>query len=415
MSNPGTFAKHVGLTFLARGVTTLSSVVIMVAAARLLGPVGKGEYSYLMTLIGLGVQFGGLGIGMANLYFASVDARSIGKLFSTSACVAALASVAYFAALTTLAAAGSPFVRLDLFDTFLLVIAVAFVLLWASAQTLLVGIGEILRYNALSILYGLITLVGMVASFWFLDIRVGAVVAVQFAAAAAVIVALGYHIARQRGLAFRVDRALTTKVLNYGFGVYLSQAAAFLLIRSDFFMVQYYRNATELGLYSLAGDVLQAIVQLQAAINMLLFPKLAAAASDDERRRATTVILRRALIAYAALLVVVVAVIDFGVEMVFGAEFVAATNAIRWLLPGTIALAMCSILQGTIGASGRSLAMLIAPVVALPVNIGLCMLLVPRHGITGAAISATGSFIVMCGVAAFKVYWPHVPARPTVA
>jgi len=387
----------------------------MVAAARLLGPVGKGEYSYLMTLIGVGVQFGGLGVGMANLYFASLDARSIGKLFSTSVCLAALASVAYFAVLAALAAAGSAFVRLNLFDAFLLAIAVAVVLLWASAQTLLVGVGEVFRYNTLSIVYGLIALFGMVTSFWLLDVRVGVVVAVQFVAAAAVIVALGYHIAHQRGLAFSVDKALTTKVLHYGFGVYVSQAAAFLAIRSDFFMVQYYRDATELGLYSLAGDVSQAIVQLQAVINMLLFPKLAAAISDDDRRRTTTAILRRALVAHLALGVVVVVAVDFGVQLIFGAEFVAAIDAILWLLPGTVALAICSILQGHIGASGRSLSMLVAPVVALPVNIGLCMLLVPRYGITGAAISATSAFIVMCGVAAFKVFWPTAHPRSTAA
>jgi O-antigen/teichoic acid export membrane protein len=209
-------------------------------------------------------------------------------------------------------------------------------------------------------------------------------------------------VARDRRLKIEFDADVIRRVLRYGFTVYIAQAIFFLLVRVDVLLVQYYRDSYELGLYSAAGDFSQAIVQLQAVVNMLVFPRLATLASEEERRRVTRRIVQRAMAAYAVLIVILALGANFVVQAIFGAEFAPTAAALVWLLPGAGALAIASILQNHIGAAGRPIDMAFAPAVALVTQVILCFLLIPRFGMVGAAVSCCVSFVLMGIVAAFK-------------
>jgi O-antigen/teichoic acid export membrane protein len=402
MAIAGSFARNVVLTFAARAVTTLSGVVLMIAAARLLGPAGKGEYAYLMTIIGLGTQFGAVGVGTANLYYSSRDPTSIGKLLMGSAGVAATAGAVYFVLLALLSIAGFRLVSFDLGTTFLIACAVAIGLVWMHGQNLLVGVGEVIRFNVLTVSYSLITLACTVASFWFLPGSSAAIVGALLISGAVVVATLWSHVTRGRGQRAEFDADLTTKVLRYGFIIYISHAIAFLLVKVDLLLVQYYLDSYDLGLYSAAGDFAQAIVQLQAVVNMLMFPKLAALASEAERRVVTKRLLWRALFAYVILIAVLVAGAEFIVGMIFGSQFMPTAAVMLWLMPGAAALAIASISQNHMGAAGRPVDMIFAPAVALVAHVSLCVLLIPRYGISGAAMSSCVAFGLMGIVAGFK-------------
>jgi O-antigen/teichoic acid export membrane protein len=405
MDKRGGFATDVAVTFLARAITTVSTVGIMVIAARLLGPSGKGEYAYLITLIALGVQFGNWGAGTATLYYASRHAADVGKLLVTSAIVALLGGVAYVVVAGGLVAIGSAFVPLEIGEVLLTAVAVVAGLLWTIGQNILVGIGEVLRYNALAIIYSVLAFGGTLVVFWFAGIRPVGIVAVLAAAAGIALMALRQYVVHGRKLPLEYDRSVVIKVFTYGFSVYVSQTVVFALVKCDLLMVQYYLDTSDVGLYSLAGDFSQAIIQLQAVFNMLLFPRLAAAHGDAARRRATRRILLRAALAYLALMIILLPSIHVIVPLVFGGDFDAASGAVVWLLPGAVALALASILQNHLGAIGRPGDMLIAPAMALVVDAVFCTFLIPRHGLPGAAVAASAAFCVMLGVAAWKVFW----------
>jgi Na+-driven multidrug efflux pump len=73
-------------------------------------------------------------------------------------------------------------------------------------------------------------------------------------------------------------------------------------------------------------------------------------------------------------------------------------------MPGTVFLALASILQNHLGAAGFVKRMVIAPLIAFPVNAVVNLALTDELGISGAALAATISYAVLLLVAGILVW-----------
>lgn len=74
-------------------------------------------------------------------------------------------------------------------------------------------------------------------------------------------------------------------------------------------------------------------------------------------------------------------------RVLFGAEFVVGSTALRILSVTMLAATSCGLVDVVLMMSGRSMISLFNTVTALVVNVGLDLLLIPRWGLTGAAIA----------------------------
>ena len=69
-----------GTRLLLIGIGLITSVII----ARILGPEGRGAYAAAMAVVGIGVQFGNLGLHASNTYYVSHDRTLLSQLVSNT-------------------------------------------------------------------------------------------------------------------------------------------------------------------------------------------------------------------------------------------------------------------------------------------------------------------------------------------
>jgi O-antigen/teichoic acid export membrane protein len=86
---------------------------------------------------------------------------------------------------------------------------------------------------------------------------------------------------------------------------------------------------------------------------------------------------------------------DRVMRIYYGPEFVVATTALLILLPGTIAFSAARPLKAIAQGSGRLRTLAVAMGAAAGLNVALNALLIPRYGMTGAAVATSVGYASM--------------------
>ncbi|TME42621.1 MAG: hypothetical protein E6I57_03330 [Chloroflexi bacterium] len=86
------------------------------------------------------------------------------------------------------------------------------------------------------------------------------------------------------------------------------------------------------------------------------------------------------------------------VSALFGREFAPADVALRWLLPGIVALSATKVLASDLFGRGRPGRALAAYATGATASIALSLALLPGGGIAGAALASTGAYVAAAAV-----------------
>jgi O-antigen/teichoic acid export membrane protein len=389
--------RDVSITLLTRGLQLASGLAATVVSARFLGPTGRGQYFFVITLTLLVVQFSNLGLPASNTYRVARDPELLGPLVVNSLFaslvvgVGAAAAAVAFLRLTNIFSTTRPILML-----FALALAPA-MLFFLLGTNLLVGSGRIRVFNAFE-LAGNALVMGALVAAGLLAPRVSAFLTASTVAWAAVAGALAlFLLRRSRGpRGFRAD--VFRAGLRYSAKAYLAALLSFVVLRGNVFLLQRFAFEQELGWYSVAAQVADALAILPATIALVLFPRLVRDAAG--RLHAT---LRTALVTGALLaLLCVVAAFAAGpvISFVFGADFEPAARILRWMLPGVVAFGVLTVLSQFLAALGMPKALVgiwgLAAAVALVLG---RFLIAPYHAVGAAAtLSITyGLTLVLVG------------------
>lgn len=189
--------------------------------------------------------------------------------------------------------------------------------------------------------------------------------------------------------------------------------ASFFSYRLDVFVVNYFLDASQVGLYSLGVVISEALWQLPAIVAVALFPRTARTVGTGADQF-TCMILRQVsfiTLAAAALLAVVSPV---AIPLIFGSRFAPSVPVVWWILPGTIALSLGKVVAADLTARGLVNHLPISALIGFVLTFLLDFLLIPRLGIQGAAIASSvayfGSGVYLLAVIqrALKVPWKNL-------
>src|SRR2546426_105794 len=277
------FFDRVALTLLTRGLTILLGLVGSIVTARWLGPEGRGILAIVSVVTGLALQFGSLGLHSGNAYFVAQDPRlARGVLGNASVLSLALGAGAAIAAIATFLAeprwfAGVPFV--------LVAVAAAtlpFHFLNLFLQNSLLGMHEGKAFNAFEAAGKVLTFAALVAYLVVFD--GGPKGAVVLFSSFAVLSALAAVPFRRRPVPFRFsfDRALFARMIPFGLKSYMSCLLAYLVIRSDMLLVNYFLGTAAAGVYSIAAQVADNLLLIPATIGLILLPRIASVAQRNQ-------------------------------------------------------------------------------------------------------------------------------------
>lgn len=407
-------------TFLFSALTLVVNLASGVIIARGMGADGRGELTAVLTIAVVGVWIFGMGSIPAASYHGARHPDDAGRLLATWLALMVpigAVGIGVFALLCPVLLAAQEPGTVGLARLFMLSMLPSLMLQAASGvllgvhDFLFVNVASFLRFVAIVGAY-VALLVGGVLVVWS-ALLVNAVVDAAFAAIYVRRVVARYGWARP-------DLALGRRTLWYGFRAHGTQVGGIVNGRVDLLLLPAFLTAVSVGLYAVATSVSGIVFALANALALVVLP---AAARDGGRR--TEIVMRAT---YATLVIgvvlgaVVAAVATPAVRIVYGAEFLGSAEAIRLLLPGTVALAMAGVLGSGLYALERPGLAAVAQVPGIVVTVVGLLLFLRAGGIVAAAIVSSVAYATVLATSlwlyrrAAGVPWRALWVRPfTVA
>ena len=194
----------------------------------------------------------------------------------------------------------------------------------------------------------------------------------------------------------RIDSGIAAG-LRMGLRGQASILATTLYYRFDVFLVSFFLGPAQVGLYALGVVVSEALWQLPSAVASALFPRTVRTL-DDGASDFTCLIMRQVSVISCVLGILLVVVCPIAIPLVFGERFLPSVAVVWWLMPGTIALSMAKVACADLTARYKTGYSTVFAFIALGVSVPLDLVLIPRMGIQGAALTSSVTYIVDAGL-----------------
>jgi O-antigen/teichoic acid export membrane protein len=197
---------------------------------------------------------------------------------------------------------------------------------------------------------------------------------------------------RSVGGVFRRNGKLMREMIGYGIRFFVAMAAGLVILRGDLLIVNYISGASEAGVYAVATQVATFLHMMPNVISTLLFPRTSAA--QDESGQLTCRVTRHAVFIMVVLCIAAIPC-AYLLPLLYGPAFSAVPVLFLILLPGVFMLGIETIQVQHFTGLGLPRVISAVWVMLMIFNIALNVVLVPRFGAYGAAVSSSVSYAIV--------------------
>lgn len=376
-------------TFIARTIVMVLSVATGIVTAHWLGPTGKGLYSGTLLLISI-VMIAPSGIGTAIIYELTKKGSKLSDLLPSLRML-----LLWITGLLWIGAGTWGLLRgwNAILSIFVAAVPSAVVLAWQPG--LYIALGRLRNYNVQSVILALATLASAIVIVSAMHGNAIAIlaawVACQYGNA---IVVVWQAIRFGHGSAAAPLGATIRSLVRFGGLSSFNMLLGTINYRIDSIILVAIMGVASFGIYSIA-------VAFGELLFMLTRPITAAVTRDIGLRNSTdsadiTARVIRTSTAIAALASVAALIVGpWAIDVVYGSRFHDAARPLYILLPGIVAFATA----GTFAAFfivqvGRPVIISLVNIAMILAQSGLCFALVPRLGMSGAALASTITYVV---------------------
>jgi len=364
-------------------------------SARYLGVELKGQYSYLLTISGFVWMVIDLGVYRSYPYFVRKYPLRLQQLFSWSAFQFLLETTVFTILGLLMIQPLSELIGFSFSPAYMiiLVLSITFSKFNMQLQALYLGMDKIFDHSmsqfGSALLFLLMLLVGFLVFNW--PDRLVWVLSIMLATNLFSIV---YYLNRTRWDACFIlpDKEFLKLIYTYGFRVFLSSLFILLLIRFDIILIRRMLSFNEVGIYSVAANIIEVLQVASNVVGGLLLVKL----TDSDSLEQKWHIMRRMLLAFLIVLgaanLTFVLVGRFILSAFYGIAFVPVYSVYLWLIPASFCLSFGSLFNNYLNSKGFPIISIILPAIALLANIIMNLLLIPIWGIVGAAIATSVAY-----------------------
>jgi len=396
----GVFGKNYLHTVVTNVILKLVvGLVISVVTARALGPEGRGEYNLLILIITTLTTLFNFGIPGSNTYFVAQKKIEKGKLMRASFFIAVWLSLFSFLLLYIL-------YRIDylryLFpvDRLTTTMVVSFAIIPivffnVFAQGIIVGENKIYLNNYIY-LGSQTTQAATLAVAYALGILSVQLAIALFAVSnlvSFVIIGVSY---RSTFLAFashKMEWREYKQLLVFSTPLQLGNIIQFLNYRLGAFIVNFFLGAASVGLFFMALNLVEILWLLSTSMAAVLLPTVAAQHEHSKMISVKAAAASFALTLAAAALALPIA--PFAIVHLFGKDFAGSVTPFLILLPGITIFSVTNVLAAYMTGMGKPGLNTAISFVALIITVVLNVELIPRYGISGAAVASSVSYIIL--------------------
>lgn len=378
------------------------ALVTGVLAARLLGPERRGHLAAAQVVGTLVGTLGTVCLGQSLVFFVGTRTRSPMVVLKTAAVFAAIWTVlltALSVLLMPYLLAGQP-AAVDgaraycFFGLTLVFLGFPIVLLRALQHYILWNILRLIAPSCWVAALVLFTVtetrdtVALITTFLFLQMLFVPLVWVLAA--------------RRGGTRGHIDISLIRPMLGYGLPLLIAILPREMNFRFDQLMIANVASSQDLGRYAVSVSWAGLSLPLIGAIGYILMPRLTAMNQRDAR--AALARSSRAGVAISLILGVISALTGpIFVPYLFGQAFSVPIALPLVLAAATSLLGLNGIIEEGLQGMGEPRSVLMGELAGLAVTIPLVIALVPRLGITGAAVASLAGYSVVCLTLSWRV------------
>jgi O-antigen/teichoic acid export membrane protein len=393
-----TLAWNILTTLTARIALLALALISSVLLARLLGPEGRGLFALVLLLPGWARSVGLLGFEQANAVYAGLQPEKRRALVWQSAAIAgvvggivAVAGMGFFA----LEAPGSQVLVHGPLWLYLLPLSVVPAALateyWGA---ILRGMNRILLLNVVEVGTRVASLVLIVIFVAWLRFDVAGAVWADTLITLGTVLLMGILL-KSLGAWGKpsFDLPLWRRTARFAIPAHGGTIAAYLNYRIDEFIVAALLPPEQLGFYVIAVGLVERLWILPGSVATALLPHLA---NTPDRDPALPALISRHVMIWTGLACLVIfALADVVVKFLYSSAYAPTVAPLRWLLPGIFTLSIGKVLVAELLAQEKPRYTVWASSIAALVNIAGNLVLIPRMGISGAALASSISYSLL--------------------
>ncbi|MFH1134715.1 MAG: polysaccharide biosynthesis C-terminal domain-containing protein [Pseudomonadota bacterium] len=384
----------------ASALQFLLSLAKSVIFTRMLGPSGRGVFSLLLTIPALVVSFGNLGFGLGSVYLAARKKVDISYLLGNALAylavhglilvgVGSLLFVLAEHGLIAMEGAGD-------IKTFILA-SIPLVLLYNLGLDLLTGLGAIYVMNVLGVTFSFLPIVLFLLIYFLGGEALTAAMCAWMTSTGVIGVIAFFKVYRKSGQGPRLSWAYLKAALSFGLRGNPSMFANAVVRRIDVLFLAHYHGVEAVGFYAAAVSLAEIILTLPNAVSTPFLP-LRLEMNDRDGRQFSPLVVKYVLFIMFFVCLAAALTAKPVLYILYGRAFHPSLQPLLLLLPGILALTVYQFLKTDVLSLGRPGTVSLASVGTMVVNLLLNILLIPKYGPSGAAVSSSVSYAASTGL-----------------
>ncbi|ADI84691.1 flippase [Geobacter sulfurreducens] len=384
--------KSSSYVFLAKLLKLSISLGTGIFLARWLQPEGRGVYSLITQFHLMTVAFSGMSIGYATIHFSGDNRYSAAEQVSNSVFSAIIFSILPCSLVILSYSKINALLSLDKSIFLLIAILIPISILDSSLRAVLQSKYRFVWLNLLDIIQITVLGVGLIVGYFFLKASIVHAIVIWSISLCLPFFILLRMVSSVTHLSFKFDREIFKKHFQFGLKAHLSTVIGLLSLRFDQYLLGYLTNAAEVGKYSVAVSMSELLWHIPSSVSFVLLPRMAQAGKKE-----SVFIVKRTCLWVFIILFVSALILAIGakplIHYAFGDSYRASIEALWLLLPGVIAVGITTVTTPYfLGRLGKPHLGAFVAAISLTTNLLLNLLLIPRLGMNGAAISASISY-----------------------
>jgi O-antigen/teichoic acid export membrane protein len=377
----------------SRGMLVAFGLATGIITARLLGPHDRGLFTVLLLLPQTLVNFVKMGVAQANVYYIRRRGASVATVASNSLVLCGVLSVVLLAACGLFGEwVVAPFTKgADPAYVWTALALVPFVLIESYFLAILQAVEQFNAYNMQTVVKAVFGFLGIAIALLAFHGGLWAALLSQVVVLAIANLWLLWQVRQLSPYGLRWDPSIGRGTLAFGVKSWVQTLATHLHYRIDLYLIAFFLDPAQVAFYSIAVNMTNPILQIPDAIGTVIFPKLAGS-SDASAHARTAVVCRNTLLITIAAAFVYAGLGSQVLTLVYGERYAPAIPPMLLMLPGIIMISLYQILTRNFTSRNKQQVNIAASAAALVTNTGLNLILIPRYGIAGAAVSTAVSY-----------------------
>jgi O-antigen/teichoic acid export membrane protein len=386
------FTVNLLQTFATLGLARATQIAIGILTARFLGPHDRGLYSLLWMIPQTLEVLLRLGIGPANVYMICREKAKPSYIVSNSALLAlGLGSVALLALPFRDLLGQAILANVNGWYLTLAVSVVPFWLLSTYLTSILHGLNQFQTANQQTIISVASRLFATFIILVVLQRGLFEVFLVNVLISVLAAIWLLVRVCTLTSASFRPHLQVALETLTFGVKSHGHTLLSALHVRLDHFLIALFLGPSQVAFYAIARHIAELIGGIHGPISTVLYPRLASG-SEPHIHDTTITVCRHVLFLESLVGIVLILASQPMIGLLYGRDYLPVTQPLFILVPGVLMLSLFNLLARNFTSRNKQQTNIVAGGVGLVVNVILNIVLIPRVGISGAALASTVSY-----------------------